>query len=124
MHEALAKLNLYTTLEAIRMHRKKEGLYPILPQDSVLKKLLKGIFERLPCKPLVKFFWDYIILQGFRDGYIGSVWASIQALYVFSAYFKLWELKQGIMDVETLQHMLNNREYTKLSKEFSCKQEA
>jgi glycosyltransferase involved in cell wall biosynthesis len=116
LHEAIAKLNLYTSFEAIRMYRKKEGLYPVLPSDSNLKKTLKKIFDRVPFKPLAKFLWDFIILQGFRDGYIGFVWAALQSFYVFSAYFKLWELKEGITTVEQLQSYVEN--YTKKEEMF------
>ena len=57
--------------------------------------MLKAVFKYLPGKPFMKFFYDYVIRQGFRDGYLGFVWAACQGLYVFLCYFKLWELKQG-----------------------------
>jgi hypothetical protein len=54
----------------------------------------------MPGKPFAKFFFDYVVKQGFRDGYIGFVWALCQGLYVFLAYFKRWELERGIVKIE------------------------
>jgi hypothetical protein len=102
MSETLAKLNLYTAMDATRMYQTGEGLYPPKFDDSMRNRILKRLFDCLPFKPQVRFVWDYIILQGFRDGYIGYKWASIQALYVSTAYFKVWELRKGIVKPEDL----------------------
>lgn len=100
MSETLAKLNFYTTMDAIRMYRTGEGLYPLKFDDSMRNRILKRLFDFLPFKPQVRFVWDYIIMQGFRDGYLGFKWASIDALYVSTAYFKVWELKKGVVKLE------------------------
>ncbi|HKZ94901.1 MAG TPA: glycosyltransferase family 2 protein [Candidatus Bathyarchaeia archaeon] len=110
MSETLAKLNFYTTLDAIRMYRTGEGLYPAKFDDSMRKRILKGLFNSMPFKPQIKFVWDYVILQGFRDGYIGLIWARIQALYVSTAYIKLWELRRGLVNAENLQHRVSKEE--------------
>ena len=96
MEETISKLNKYTTAEAIRMYRTGEELYLTASgSHSRRNQVLKAVFKYLPGKPFMKFFYDYVIRQGFRDGYLGFVWAACQGLYVFLCYFKLWELKQG-----------------------------
>lgn len=99
MSEVLIKLDHFTTLDAIRMYRTGQPLYAL--EESVsysrLNRVYKKLFSILPAKPLMKFLWDYIFRQGFRDGYLGFVWAAIQGLYVFVAYFKLWEFRHGIV---------------------------
>lgn len=97
MTEMIDKLNKYSTRDAIRMYRTGQELYTTDEESySRINMALKGIFRKLPCKPLCKFLYDFVILQGFRDGRLGFTWAFAQGLYVFLCYFKLWEMKQGI----------------------------
>ena len=104
MVETIDKLNRYTTGEAIRMYRTGQELYtPASGSYSQKNTVLKFIFRYLPAKPLMKFLYDYVIRQGFRDGYLGFVWAFCQGLYVFACYFKLWELKRGSVTIEELE---------------------
>ncbi|MHB8156632.1 MAG: glycosyltransferase family 2 protein [Desulfocucumaceae bacterium] len=96
--EAIEKVNNYSTLEAYRMYRTGQEIYTTTRKSYSLKnQLLKHLFKYLPAKPLAKFTYDYFIKLGFMDGYEGFAWALCQGLYVFLAYFKLWELKKGIM---------------------------
>ena len=98
MTEFLEKFNHFTTLDAQRMFRTGQELYaPESHSYSAMRDLYKRILRYLPCKPLLKFMWDYVAKQGFRDGHIGFVWAFWQGVYVFVAYFKLWELRRGIV---------------------------
>ena len=93
MSEALRKLDVYTSLEARRLYRFGGSSYVSRKDDSPAKRVLKRVYPRLPGKPLFQFAYSYILLQGFRDGYVGFVWAFIQSLYVFVVNFKLWELR-------------------------------
>lgn len=98
MTELIDKLNKYSTRDAIRMYRTGQDLYTTEDQSySSVNMALKYVFRLLPFKPLCKFFHDYVIRQGFRDGRLGFTWALAQGLYVFLCYFKLWEMRQGIV---------------------------
>jgi len=45
-------------------------------------------------QPPFKFFKMFILKQGFREGAVGLIMASMGAFYVFLKYAKLWELQQ------------------------------
>ena len=91
-------LNYCTTAEALRMYRTGEELFtPAYRSYTWKNQVLKAIFGWLPFKPLFTFLLHYVVRLGFLDGRRGLVWAVTQAYYVFLAYFKLWELKQGFV---------------------------
>lgn len=95
MAELIAKLNHYSTLEALRMYRTRQELYSTDCQSySKANMLKKSIFRHLPVKPLCRFFYDYFLCQGFRDGKLGFTLAFADALYVYMSYFKLWEMRE------------------------------
>lgn len=109
MIESLDKLNRYTTLEALRMYRTGEELYPTERRSySRLNNVLKRIFSWIPVpfRPFANFFLDYVFRQGFRDGHIGLTWAIIRAIYVWVSYFKAWELRTGRVTPEELKDQL------------------
>jgi glycosyltransferase involved in cell wall biosynthesis len=98
MSEVLKGIDRYSTLEAIRMYKTGEELYVCSSKSpSKINHVMKRIFKYLPFKPFWKFTLDYFIWRGFLDGYEGFSWAVIQAFYVWISYFKLWELKRGIV---------------------------
>ena len=91
-------LNYCTTAEALRMYRTGQELFtPAYRSYTWKNQVLKGIFRWLPSKPLFYFLYLYVVKLGFLDGRRGLVYAVTQAYYVFLAYFKLWELKQGFI---------------------------
>ncbi len=47
-------------------------------------------------KPLFRFFKQYIIQQGFRDGIVGIIICYLAAYATFSRYVKLWMLRENI----------------------------
>lgn len=53
--------------------------------------------------PLVRFFSEYILQQGFRDGIPGLVIAVTTAYYVFLKHAKLWEYHR-IREVDVAAH--------------------
>lgn len=98
--EIVEKLNRYSTLDARRMYRTGQELYAVESRSySRLNTFLKRIFAWLPCKSVSKFFFDYIIKRGFLDGKEGFAWAVMQGFYVWLCYFKLWELKRGLVNL-------------------------
>lgn len=101
MSDLIDKINRYSTLEALRMYRTGQELHSTASQSySRVNMVLKGIFKYLPMKPLFKFCYEFIVCQGFRDGRLGFTLALSQALYVYLSYFKLWELRNGLIDVQ------------------------
>jgi glycosyltransferase involved in cell wall biosynthesis len=96
--EAMEKINSYSDMEAFRMYRTGQEIYTTTRRSySLRNQILKHLFKYMPAKPVAKFLYDYIIKLGFLDGYEGFAWALCQGLYVFLAYFKLRELKRGII---------------------------
>jgi len=58
------------------------------------EKIRKGIrfpLLRMIVQPPFKFFKMYVLKQGFREGSVGFMVATLGAFYVFLKYAKLWE---------------------------------
>ena len=62
----------------------------------------EDLFERgrrarltdLTVRPCIRFLNNYVLRQGFRDGYHGAVLSGLTAFYVFTKYAKLWNLNR------------------------------
>lgn len=59
----------------------------------------KGIFYKLPARPLIKFFYMVFGRLAFLDGRAGLTYASLQAIYEYFIVLKTKEL----MDQKNLQ---------------------
>ena len=57
------------------------------------RRALKDLSLRLPLRPLVRFFYMYVLLRGFLDGRAGFTWCLLQAFYEYFILLKVWELK-------------------------------
>lgn len=57
------------------------------------RRALKDVSLRLPLRPLVRFFYMYFLLGGFRDGQPGLAWCTLQAFYEYLILLKVWEMK-------------------------------
>jgi glycosyltransferase involved in cell wall biosynthesis len=79
MQTFLGKINLYTTLEALKFQR--EGR-PFRMRD-------------LTVRPIWTFLKLYLAKQGFRDGIEGFVFCAMSGLSVAVRHWKLRELKRG-----------------------------
>lgn len=87
LEESLAKLNRYSTLEALdRLERKKVYWYDFLTH------------------PLSEFLRKYFVQSGFRDGLYGLLLCWISAFLKMSMYMKLYNMQrmtpQEIKDLE------------------------
>ena len=51
----------------------------------------KGLFYKLPLRPLVKFFVLYGVRRGFLDGRPGFVYAVLQSIYEYFIVLKVRE---------------------------------
>ncbi len=82
--EHLSRIDQYSTLIAQDKFRRGR-------RSSVLWAVMKG---------LSKFFIMYIIKMGFLDGRAGLALAATGGFYNFLKYIKLWELNQGLREIQ------------------------
>lgn len=54
---------------------------------------LKNISFRMPCRPLLKFLYMYVLGRGFLDGRAGWTYCRLQAMYEYMIVLKVRELK-------------------------------
>lgn len=95
----LDKHNRYSTDEAT------ETLHQLEHGDVSWRQMLFGASEverrralkdwslRVPARPLIRFFYMYVLLGGFLDGRPGFTWCVLQAFYEYIILLKVWEMK-------------------------------
>lgn len=57
------------------------------------KRRLKHLAARLPFRPLLRFFYHYVLRAGFLDGYRGYIFCRLMAAYEFLSVAKANELR-------------------------------
>ena len=57
------------------------------------KRRLRNLSRRLPCRPLLRFLYSYVLKRGFLDGYEGYVFCRLLATYEMLSTFKANELR-------------------------------
>ena len=67
---------------------------------------LKDLSQRVPFRPLVRWFYMYFILGGILDGRAGFSWCTLQAFYEYMIVLKAWEIQH--LPVLTLEETLTN----------------
>lgn len=95
----IEKHNRYSTDEAAETLRQLEmgkvkwwDLF-FGPSEVERRRALKDFSLRLPFRPVVRFFYMYILLGGFLDGQAGLAWCTLQAFYEYLILLKVWEMK-------------------------------
>ncbi|HYM15529.1 MAG TPA: glycosyltransferase family 2 protein [Dehalococcoidia bacterium] len=88
--------NRYSDLEAAELARpaanRKRGSFRGSWADR--RRALKDrVWFRLPCRPLIRFFWLYVVRRGFLDGRRGLLFCSLIAMYDFLIDAKIAERK-------------------------------
>ena len=58
------------------------------------RRALKNLSLRLPLRPVVRWFYMYFMLGGWRDGEAGFAWCTLQAFYEYLIVLKVKELKR------------------------------
>jgi len=97
----LDKHNTYSTMEAERWIEEHAGNM----QFSVKKALLsndfsekryhqKGLFYKLPARPLIKWLYMVVLRRSFLDGKAGFTYATLQSIYEYFIVLKTKELLQ------------------------------
>lgn len=97
IHDWLAKHNKYSTEEAALFYEvERRPLFECLSFDSIVRKrALKSCFVRMPCRPLLKLLYLYILKGGFLDGIPGLVYCRLQMIYESMIVLKIQEAKHS-----------------------------
>lgn len=105
------KHNRYSTNEAIETLRQLET--GSLDWRSLFwgrseverRRALKDLSLRLPFRPLIRFFYMYLLLGGILDGYPGFTWCMLQAFYEYLILLKVWELKYMSVEISQTENV-------------------
>jgi len=89
----IAKHNRYSSEEAREAAElPRQPLMACFRGESMARKrAMKSWFVRMPCRPLVKFFYLYILKLGFLDGIPGFVYCRLQMIYETMIVVKMRE---------------------------------
>ena len=119
-YDFIVKMNFLTSLEAEEFMKKRfVWMYPVkkirefFREYSRLRKngngrrtsyvLARNVFSEyeikwlLPFRFITTFVRLYFVLQGFRDGAYGFIWASFVSMHMIIRYFKYYEVKHDLM---------------------------
>ncbi len=99
IREWIERHNRYSTYEANEtmkaLAENPVKLGNLFSSDRNTRRLeLKNISFRMPCRPLLKFVFMYVIGRGFLDGRAGWTYCRLQAMYEYMIVLKVRELKR------------------------------
>lgn len=99
IREWIERHNRYSTYEANETMKALEEnpvrIGNLFSSDRNTRRLeLKNISFRMPCRPLLKFVFMYVIGRGFLDGRAGWTYCRLQAMYEYMIVLKVRELKR------------------------------
>ncbi len=57
------------------------------------KRFIKKVWARLPMRPLIRFFWMYVVKRGFLDGRPGLIFCTLMTMHEAVISAKLYEQK-------------------------------
>ncbi|WP_247236982.1 glycosyltransferase family 2 protein [Telluribacter sp. SYSU D00476] len=94
----LSKHNQYSTMEAKRWLEEQNGLTTFSLQKALFSKDFnekrfhqKGIFYKLPGRPILKWLYMILYRRAFLDGRAGIIYATLQAIYEYFIVLKAKE---------------------------------
>ena len=90
------KHNKYSTVEANlaasrQLERKVDVAGLFSPQSERRRRALKSLSYNLPCRPMLRFLYMYILRLGFLDGRPGYLYCRLLAAYEFMIVVKMAE---------------------------------
>lgn len=95
------KHNSYSSMEALRnINQINENMKFSLKKAIFSKNFSekryhqKGLFYKLPGRPLIKFLYMFFLRRGFMDGYPGVTYTLLQCIYEYFIVLKLKELSK------------------------------
>ncbi len=99
LREWIERHNRYSTYEANETLRALKDnpvrIGNLFSTDRNTRRLeLKNISFRMPMRPLLKFFYMYVVGRGFLDGKAGWTYCKLQAMYEYMIVLKVRELNR------------------------------
>ncbi|MFN8358269.1 MAG: glycosyltransferase family 2 protein [Spirosomataceae bacterium] len=99
----LAKHNIYSTMEAQRWVEEHQGNFQFSVRRALFSKDFherryhqKGLFYKLPGRPLIKWLYMMFVRRAFLDGKAGITYAFLQSIYEYFIVLKTNELLRNI----------------------------
>jgi glycosyltransferase involved in cell wall biosynthesis len=94
--------NRYSTREArLEMEMPKVPWRDLFTFDSASRRrALRGISRKLPCRPLLRFLYQFIWKFGFLDGPTGYVFCRMMAAYERQIVLKVWEITRQRSEIK------------------------
>jgi glycosyltransferase involved in cell wall biosynthesis len=109
LHQYFERHNVYSTMEALEAYRHLvQGAHDAATRQIDMRNQLRACvftagperrralkqwaYRYLPCRPLFKFVWSFVLKQGFRDGRVGFRYCLLQSFYEYQVSLKLREL--------------------------------
>lgn len=106
----LDKHNQYSSMEAQRWLDEQNGAEKFSVKKALFNKDFsnkryhqKGLFYKLPSRPLIKWLYMVIVRRAFLDGKAGITYATLQSIYEYFIVLKSKELikEQKAVDVQS-----------------------
>lgn len=99
IREWIDRHNRYSTYEAVETVRALSEnpvrLGNLFSSDRNTRRLeLKNISFRMPMRPMLKFFYMYVLGRGFLDGRAGWTYCRLQAMYEYMIVLKVRQLNR------------------------------
>lgn len=93
----IEKHNRYSNWESqFEWELKRKGAAPLLQDRRVnLRRRLKLLSRKLPMRPLLRFWYVYLVQRGFLDGIEGYYFAQLHACYEWMSVIKSFELRRN-----------------------------
>lgn len=88
------KHNRYSNWEARQLVAGPVHTNSALDPGLARRRRLKNLAAHLPFRPLLRFFYHYVIRAGFMDGYRGFVFCRLMAFYELLSVTKAAELRR------------------------------
>lgn len=91
---ALKNKLLHYTFDSFDQYMKKFNRYAELAATDRAKVTRRVGVTHLLLRPAARFFRQYVLYQGFRDGLTGLIICQLAAFSVFMKYARLWETQR------------------------------
>lgn len=95
IHTWMEKHNRYSNWEARMEVNGPSGPAGALGQGLGTRRRLRLWSRRLPFRPLLRFFYSYVLKLGFLDGRVGYVFCRLLATYELLNVVKAYELRRA-----------------------------
>lgn len=103
IHSFVEKHNRYSNWEADLYDDFVSGKFAngaaSASKGVAIKRKIKGLYLRLPCRPFLRFCYHYFARAGFLDGRMGFIFCVLLGFYDFLSKAKVYEKKHCVCDV-------------------------